>query len=129
MATGITTNEYRKRLAKHAFDENPSYPLAKITHMVFGDGGVDGEGAVVYMDPDQTTLNSVVTTKALRTVDQPDDYSVRGEGVLESEEFVGEEISEAGLLDEEGRLVGFRNFLPKTKDSGEELAIKITLKF
>jgi len=129
VATGITTNEYRKRLAKHAFNETPTYPLAKITHMVFGDGGVDGEGELVYMDPDQTTLNSVLATKALRSVDQPDDYSVRGEGVSGVDELVGSEISEAGLIDEEGRLVGFRNFLPKTKDSDEELAIKITLKF
>lgn len=125
MAEPITTNGHRKRLA--AFFKNGS-GLSVASKMAFGDGGYAGD-AVVAPDPDQTGLNSELLRKDLALVLQDDDYSVTGTGVILKAELNGQSISEAGLIDADGHLMGLKNFAPKIKESDEEYEIKIKLKF
>ncbi|NDY73993.1 phage tail protein [Desulfobacter hydrogenophilus] len=125
MAEPITTNGHRQRLA--AFFKNGT-GLSVISKMAFGDGGYAGE-SVIEPDPAQTALNSELMRKNLSLVLQDDAYSVTGTGVILKAELNGQSISEAGLLDADGNLVGFKNFAPKIKESDEEYEIKIKLKF
>jgi phage-related tail fiber protein len=97
--------------------------------MAFGDGGHNPNGTPKTPNPEQTALVHEVLRKNLSSIVQEDLYSVTGTGVVAEAESIGVSISEAGLLDAAGNLLGFRNFAPKIKESDEEYEIKIKLKF
>jgi len=125
MAEPIVTNGHRQRLASFI---KTGTGLSAAAKMAFGDGGYNGEG-VIQPDPAQTALNSELLRKDLSLLIQEDDYSVTATGVILKTELNGVSISEAGLLDADGRLMGFKNFVPKIKEDDEEYNIKIKLKF
>ena len=126
MSVAITTNDFRKRLARHFYDGSA---LPKLKYMAFGDGGHNDDGTPKDPSPDQTSLNHEIIRKELSQIFQEDDYSVTGVGRIEKSECVGAYISEAGLIDENGNLIGIKNFSPKIKESDETYEIKIKLKF
>jgi phage-related tail fiber protein len=126
MSEAITTNDYRKRLARHMYDNSA---LPKVAKMAFGDGGHNPDGTPKTPNPNQTQLNHEILRKTLTSIFQEDEYSVTGKGTISKIEAVGVSISEAGLLDEAGNLVGFKNFAPKIKESDETYEISIKLKF
>lgn len=125
MAEATTTNDYRKRLAKHMYN-NTTLPPA--TQMAFGDGGHTGL-TPKPADANRTQLNHELLRKSLATLIQEDGYSLTGTGRIEAGDLVGVSISEAALLDSAGNMLGFRNFAPKVKESDETYDIKIKLKF
>jgi len=129
MAEAITTNSFRKRLAHFFYDGASTPPLAKFKYMAFGDGGHDVNRVAITPDADQTALNHELLRIEVTSIEQEDDYSTTGVGTLAKADLVGSNISEAGLLDENGSLLGFRNFAPKVKESDEEFVIRIKLKF
>jgi len=126
MANAVTTYDFRKRLAKHFMDGTP---LPKLKYMAFGDGGHNTDGEPIPPDASQTDLRHRLLKKELVEVFQEDEFSVTGRGRVAKGELVGVSISEAGLLDEEGNLLGFKNFAPKIKEADEEYEIEIQLKF
>mgnify|MGYP000861539530 CR=1 FL=1 len=126
MSEATTTNDFRRRLARHFYD-NSSLPKAAI--MAFGDGGHNQDGTSKTPNPNQTQLQHEVLRKTLTSVTQEDLYSVTGKGTISKPEAVGVSLSEAGLLDEAGNLMGFKNFAPKIKESDETYEISIKLKF
>jgi|GEM_PF-1201397 len=126
MSEATTTNSFRQRLAKHFYDDT-ALPMA--AQMAFGDGGHNPDGTPKTPNPDQTTLAHEVLRKNLSSKVQEDAYSVTGTGTIADPEVVGVSISEAGLLDASGNLLGFRNFAPKIKEGDETYEIKIKLKF
>jgi phage-related tail fiber protein len=125
MAEAIVTSGHRQRVAVFF---RTGAGLSRVTRMAFGDGGYAG-GEVVVPDPDQTGLNSELLRKDLSLVTNEDVFSVTGTGIIAKSELNGQSISEAGLIDADGRLVGLKNFAPKIKESDEEYEIKIKLKF
>jgi phage-related tail fiber protein len=120
----ITTNLLRTSLA--GFFRTGS-GLAKITKIAFGDGGF-ADGKVVAGDAAQTSLNNELLRKTITAVNE-DDYSVTGIGILQKSELVGVAISEAGLFDDAGNLLGLKTFSPKIKDDDETYEVRIKLKF
>lgn len=126
MAEATTTNHFRRRLAKHMFDESA---LPKIGMMAFGDGGHNTDGTPKAPSADRTALVNERIRKVLVSVAQEDQYSVTAIGRLAKSDLVGVSVSEAGLLDTAGNLLGFRNFAPKIKEADEEYEVRIKLKF
>lgn len=127
MAEAITTNHYRRKLAK-AMAGGPA--LAPITHMAFGDGGHDAATlTAIDPDPEQSALNHELLRKPLTLVTQEDLFSVTGRGVIAHAELVGYAISEAALIDADGTIVGIKNFAPKIKESDEEYETNVKLRF
>jgi phage-related tail fiber protein len=105
-------------------------PVAKIAFMAFGDGGHDpATFKAVQPSDEQTVLNHEVLRKPLLAVAQEDDLSVTGRGMLERDELIGVHISEAALVDEQGNLIGIKNFSPKVKESDERYEISIKLRY
>lgn len=127
MAEAITSNHYRRKLATAMAG---GAPIKRITHMAFGDGGWnEAAEEVVPPDPEQTGLNHELIRKALSIVTQEDVFSTTGRGVLEEHELIGYKISEAALFDEDGTIVGIKNFGPKLKESDEEYETNIKLRY
>ena len=81
------------------------------------------------MDPARTSLYNERLRKQLSNVLQEDAMSVTGVGRIESNELVGAKISEVGLLDESGYLIGYRCFSPKIKDADETYEVEIKIRF
>lgn len=126
MSEATTTNSFRQRLARHHYDGTV---LPQVAQMAFGDGGHNPDDSPKTPNAAQTALVHEVLRKNLSAITQEDLYSVTGTGLVAEAELVGTHISEAGLLDASGNLLGFRNFAPKIKEADEEYEIKIKLKF
>jgi len=126
MAEAVTTRSFRRRLAAH-FATGESLPV--IASMVFGDGGHDEAGMAIPPDSSRDTLYHETLRKDLTTIVQEDDYSVTGVGRVAKAELVGQDISEAGLLDAAGNLLGIKTFARKIKDADEEYEVRIKLVF
>lgn len=129
MSEATTTNLFRRKLARYFLDGGTSLGLKKFAYMGFGDGGHNTNGTAKAPNPDQTALQNQLIQKPLYLVTQEDSYSTTGKGVLEKAELVGSAISEAGLFDTDGNLLGFKNFAPKVKESDETYEISLKLKF
>jgi phage-related tail fiber protein len=127
MAEAITSNHYRRKLATAMAG---GAPIARITEMAFGDGGWnDSTEAVIPPDPEQVGLNHELLRKPLSLVTQETEFSCTGRGVLDEDELIGYKISEAALFDEDGTIVGIKNFGPKLKESDEEYETNIKLRY
>jgi len=126
MAEAVIVNQFRERLAKHMFDGTA---LPKVKYMAFGDGGHKADLTPKAMDPARTSLYNERLRKQLSNVLQEDAMSVTGVGRIESNELVGVKISEVGLLDESGYLIGYRCFSPKIKDADETYEVEIKIRF
>lgn len=127
MAEAITTNSYRRKLALAMADGTQ---LAPMTHMAFGDGGHHPTTLdALAPSAEQTTLNHELLRKPLALVAQEDEFSVTGRGVIAHAELIGYAISEAALIDEDGVIIGIKNFSPKFKDSDEEYETNVKLRF
>jgi phage-related tail fiber protein len=126
MSEATTTNDFRQRLARH-FRDGTS--LLQATQMAFGDGGHNADGTPKSADPEQTALRNEVLRKDLDAITQEDLYSVTGTGTILKAELNGTHISEAGLLDSSGNLLGFKNYAPKIKEDDETYEVNIKLKF
>lgn len=126
MAEAITSNAYRRRVAKHMADNSPLPPMA---YMAFGDGGHNADLTPKAPNADAPGLAHELLRKPLATITQEDLYSVTGKGVLEATELVGARISEAALLDANGQICGLKTFAPKLKEGDERYEISIKLRF
>lgn len=126
MAEAITVNSYRRRLAS-TMAGGPA--VKKLSYMAFGDGGHNSDLTAKPPNPEQTSLNNELLRKPLAAVAQEDDFSVTGRGILDYDELVGYAISEAAILNEDGEMVGVKNFAPKVKESDERYETSVKLRF
>lgn len=126
MAEAVTTYPYRRKLASRSYAGGQA---PQPTHMGFGDGGHESDGSPKNPNPEKTTLNHELLRKALDSTYQEDDYSLTGVGRVAKSELIGASMSEAGLFDEDGELMGFKNMAVKIKESDEEYEVRIKLKY
>jgi len=126
MADAVILNVFRRKLAKAL---NGDLTLPKITHMAFGDGGHDtSTHEPIEPDPAQTALNHEVLRKAAAAHWIADEYGASVRCTIEVNELVGVHLSEAAVVDENGDLVGVKNFAPKVKESDETYTITLTVR-
>ena len=127
MAKTVIANAFRKRLAEHIAGGRPIKPAA---FMAFGSGGHDAlSGESSTPNPDDPALKNELIRKPLARLETIENgFSAEGEGILEESELVDAELSEAALLDEDGNVIVFKNFKPKTKESDERYSIAIALR-
>lgn len=116
MASTVIINEWRASMA--AFHVGGPAP-APFAYMAFGDGGHNPDGTPKVPDPDVPMLGHEVARVALHNVSQPNPYTVSCEGRIEPGELVGVSVSEAALLDADGRFVAKKNFAPKIREADE----------
>ncbi|MFZ4504323.1 MAG: phage tail protein [Methylovulum sp.] len=127
MAEAITVNAFRSRLAAQMAG---GAKTTAIRFMAFGDGGHDSVNLhPVSPSPERIGLVNELLRKNLAEIRQEDTLSVTGRGEIEPTELNGAYISEAGLFDEDGKLVGYKTFSPKIKESDERYEITIKLRF
>lgn len=94
--------------------------LPAIAQMAFGDGGTDGAGTVRKPNGGQTALNHEVARYPVGSIDYPTATTARYSVTIPRPDLAGVSISEAALVDEDGRLCAIRNMLPKGKDGDVE---------
>ena len=126
MSEAIVVTNFRRRLAKQAC-EGTAVP--KLAYMAFGDGGHNGDLTAKTPDANRTTLVHELLRKPLREIYQEDLLSATAAGTLETNELLGAKISEAGIFDAAGNLVGYKFFAPKIKEADEEYTVRIRLRF
>ncbi|WP_198468959.1 phage tail protein [Acetomicrobium sp. S15 = DSM 107314] len=126
MAEAVVINRFREKIARHMYNESP---LPRIRFMAFGDGGHNSDLSPKAMDPARESLYNERLRKELNNIMQEDSMSVTGIGRLERDELVGAQISEIGLLDANGDLIGFRCFSPKIKDVDETYEVELKIRF
>lgn len=114
--TTVITNARRENLCKITSGAVSAIPA--ITHMAFGDQGVDAAGGVIPPLGSQTALKHEVGRYAVDSVTYPTATTARYTAVIPKEDLAGVLISEAALVDGAGTLCAIRNMLAKGKDAG-----------
>jgi len=95
--------------------------LPHISHMAFGDGGVDSNGNVIEFSPNATALHHERLRKAIDGYQVISDTCIRYSATIEEDELAGEYISECGLIDSAGDFMALKSFMKKGKDAGIEV--------
>lgn len=112
--TSVITRARRVNLAKITRGAVTSIP--KITHIAFGDQGVDEDGQPLTPSETQTELNHEVGRYEIDSVTNPVDTTNRYAVTIPEADLVGKSISEMALIDADGVFAEVKNFLPKGKD-------------
>ena len=126
MADAVVTLLAKTKMLKARAGE---IALPKIVGMAFGEGGVDGSGAVITPSESQTALNSQLLRKAVSGYSFLSGTKCRYTCTLANNELVGKFISEIALYDSDGDLVAIKNFLPKGKDGDLEITFQVDDEF
>lgn len=92
--------------------------IPAITHVAFGSGGVNSAGAVLTPSAGQTALHQEVKRYPIDKVEYPVGTTARYTVTIPAADLAGVSISEAALVDADGKLCAIRNMLPKGKDEG-----------
>lgn len=117
MSQGIITLKGREKLCKaHAGKIN----LPRIVAMSFGDGGIDESGEVISPTGEEENLKNELLKKEFESIVFPLPTTSRYTARLLRADLVNKNISEQGLVDEDGDLVAYKTFLPKGKDGDME---------
>ena len=112
----VITKTRRKKLCMAASD--PEKPLAIITHVAFGSGGVNGTGEPLVPLETQTALNSELARYEVESVTYPEETTARYAVTIPKDARVGEKINEAALVDSDGDVVAIKTMYTKQKDEG-----------
>ena len=110
----VITKTRRRKLCMAASD--PEKPLAVITHVAFGNGGVNESGEPLVPLETQTALNRELARYEVESVTYPDETTARYAVTIPQNELVGGEINEAALVDSAGDVVAIKNMYTKKKD-------------
>ncbi len=122
-ANSVITRARRVNLAKITSGAVESIP--KITHIAFGDQGVDGEGQPLQPTQEQQALRHEVGRYEIDSVTNPAETTNRYTVTIPEAGLVGTNISEMALIDSEGVFAAVKNLLPKGKDGD----VKFTFEF
>ena len=102
---GVITVIGRKKLCKAHAGE---ITLPVITHMAWGDGGVDEAGTPKLATGSEIENHVFVNDE---------ETACRYTATIDKGELTGKEISEMGLFDSDGDLIAYRTFMRKGKDA------------
>lgn len=122
-ANSVITKARRVNLAKITSGAVESIP--KITHIAFGDQGVDTDGQPLTPTEDQQALHHEVGRYEIDGVTNPAETTNRYTVTVPENDLVGLSISEMALIDAAGVFAAVKNFLPKGKDGD----VKFTFEF
>lgn len=117
-ANTVITTKRREKLCKVTSGAVSS--IAAITHIAFGDGGVNADKSVISPSVSQTALKHEVGRYAIDGVTYPISTTARYTVTIPKADLGGKFISEAALVDSDGDLCAIRNMLEKGKDDGVE---------
>lgn len=122
--TSVVTLVRRKSLA--AITRGAVETIPKITHIAFGDGGVDENGQPKQPNETQTELNNEIARYEIDSVANPVETTNRYTVTIpEASELNGKAINEMALVDGDGQLAAIKTFLSKGKDED----VKFTFEF
>ncbi len=112
----VITAIRRKKMAEAT---HTTGTIAKAKWIALGSGGVDSSNNIITPLENNTSLNNEVVRKEYTASRKISDTSYEYIIELEGNELVGTYISELALIDEDGDVIAFSNFLPKGKDETE----------
>lgn len=112
----VITTVRRKKMAEAS---HTTGKLAKVKWIALGSGGVDSEGEVIEPLAENVQLNNEVVRKEYSSSNKISDTAYEYTIKLSEDELVGTFISEMALIDAEGDVIAFSNFLAKGKDETE----------
>lgn len=112
--TSVITRARRINLAKITRGAVETIP--KITHIAFGDGGVDDAGQPIQPDESWQALRHEVARYEIDSVETPVDTTDRYTVTIPETDLNGVNISEMALVDGDGVFAAVKTFLPKGKD-------------
>jgi len=92
--------------------------IAPITKIAFGTGGVDGSGDPIPPLETAAALNNELARYDVEPVAYPVSTTARYVANIPEAEFAGAEISEAALVDGDGKLCAIKTMYVKRKDAG-----------
>jgi hypothetical protein len=92
--------------------------MAAISHIAFGDGGVDSTGNPIQPAENATGLNNELGRFAVKPVTYPVPTTARYETDIPAADLPGASISEAALVDSAGAVHAIKTFFIKRKDAG-----------
>lgn len=110
----VITHIRRVNLARITCGAVESIP--KITHIAFGDQGLDENGQPLIPEETQQALHHEIGRYEIKELSHPLDTSNRYVVTIPENDLVGSVISEMALVDAEGDFAAVKNFLGKGKD-------------
>ena len=122
-ANSVITRARRVNLANITSGAVESIP--KITHIAFGDQGVDEAGQPLQPTEDQQALCHEVGRYEIAGASNPAETTNRYTVTVPEANLVGLSLSEMALIDADGVFAAVKNFLPKGKDGD----VKFTFEF
>lgn len=126
-STSVITRARRINLAKITRGAVSTIP--KITHIAFGDGGVNEEGAPIQPVETMQALGHEVKRYAIDSVSNPVETTNRYTVTIPKNEMNGASISEMALIDADGVFAAVKTFLPKGKDEDVEFTFEFDDEF
>lgn len=121
MVTGNNENSIitkKRRIKLCQASSNSAKPLAPITHIAIGSGGVDADGNPIPPVEGQTSLNQKIAQYPIDGYAYPVETTVRYTVTISAEDLAGESINEAALVDADGDLAAIKTMYTKRKDAG-----------
>ena len=113
-ANSVITHARRVNLAKITSGAVETIP--PITHIAFGDQGVDEAGQPLTPTEDQQALRHEVGRYEIAGMTNPAETTNRYTVTVPEGDLVGLNLSEMALIDRDGVFAVVKNFLPKGKD-------------
>jgi len=92
--------------------------ITPITHIAFGDGGVNNSGNPIPPLETQTALKHEIARYPIDGVDYPVETTARYTVTIPKDDLASEKISEAALVDSAGTLCAIKTMYVKQKDEG-----------
>ena len=115
----VITKARREALCKATSKGSSASAINKITHIVFGDGGVDSSGNPIPPTDTQTALTHAIGTYPIDAAPTyPVSTTARYVVTIPAADLPGASISEAGLVDSAGMLCAIKTMYVKRKDAG-----------
>lgn len=121
--TSVITRARRINLAKITRGAVETIP--QITHIAFGDGGVDEDGQPIQPNETQQALNHEIGRYEIDSVGNPVETTNRYTVTIPESDLNGMNINEMALVDADGQFAVVKTFLSKGKDDD----VKFTFEF
>jgi hypothetical protein len=96
--------------------------IAPITHIAFGDGGVDAEGSPIPPSGAATALSHEIARYETGAAAYPVSTTARYTATIPKNALAGAAISEAALVDGSGGVCAIKTMYVKRKDDGVTFA-------
>jgi len=126
MANSVTTEYAREQMAKARAGDTV---ITTITHMAFGNGGVDVDGNPIPPTGVDTGLSNELLRKVIDGHTYPISTTCRYSCRLLKNELVEQAINEIALIDADGKMVCKKTMTDKIKDADMEMIFELDDEF